>query len=336
MHGQNQPQPGGQAGCPAEAGQHDHRQQRRQPQQQDHGHPQDAHGGVASHQPGVELGGDHHAHAVDGEHQRVLRRAQPVPVLEHKGRAHHVAHDHCHAEARDHGQGQELPVPQQHLEAAERAGSALGPAALRRQRFGHPAKHDNAQNDADQGQGQEHGPPVEQPGDGPADGRRQQRGKADDQHQPGEHGCRSGAGETVTDHGQGHHGGGRVEEALEQAQHNQGADVRGHEAQQRDHHVHADADDQRQPPAEAVRERADHQLPDGGTEQSAGEGELRSGSTGVQVRGNLRQRRQVHIRGDGGKGRQGAEHQDVLDAGACADAGTGGGRGAGFGRGIAH
>ena len=142
-----------------------------------------------------------------------------------------------------------------------------------------------------------------------ADGRGEQRGDGDDEHQPGEQPGGVGSRVAVADDGDRHHGGPRCGEALRDPQPRQRGDRGRHGAQHGQQGVEAQADQGRRPAPHPVGPRPDHELADGAAEHHPRDRELRGRSRGAEVGCDLGERGQVHV------GRHGWHERERPDQG---------------------
>ena len=153
----------------------------------------------------------------------------------------------------------------------------------------------------------EHGAPAEALDHQAAGERRQDRRHAEHQHQQRHQPRRFRAGVQVAHDGARHHHAGAGAEPLDEAEGDQPFDRRRQRRADAARRKQREADIERRLAADHVGDRADDDLPEAHRQEEHQQAHLHGGGAGAEALADRRQRRQIHVDGEGADGRQKAE-----------------------------
>jgi hypothetical protein len=161
----------------------------------------------------------------------------------------------------------------------------------------------------------EHGMPAGSSRDPAANGGRQQRRDRQHQHQQ----AKDAGGIAVViaiahDGAAGDHGC-TTAQRLEKAPDHQRLDRGCQRAEQAGRHIDRATDQYGRPPPDPITERPEEQLPQRHADEERGQRQLHRRRRGAVIAGDGRQRGQIEIDGDGAKGRQRPQQQDLAQMG---------------------
>jgi hypothetical protein len=184
---------------------------------------------------------------------------------------------------------------------------AAGPASFLRQGFRQVQHGARDEHDPDAGQDEEQAAPRHHVQQRAAGHRGDGRGDVAEQGDNGERASQRAVVIQVTDDSPAQHQPGRAAEALDHPHRDQRRGVGCEGADQRGRRPQEDPRQQRPAAAEAVAERAEHELPDRQADQATGDAQLRDAVARVQRAGHLRQSRKIQIQGQRSERRQASD-----------------------------
>ena len=229
-------------------------------------------------------------------------------VDQDEGRARQIDEEARNAEAADEGQAEEVAVAQQEAVAGERAAERAVDAMLGRPRLLERGRQQDRGEQRRARHRPEHGAPAETLDDEAAGQRRQDRRHAEHQHQQRHQPRRFGAGVQVAHDGARHHHAGAGAEPLQEAEGDQPFDVGRQRRADAADREQRQADIERRLAADHVGDRADDDLAETHRQEEDQQAHLHGGGAGAEILADRRQRRQIHVDGEGADGRQKAEH----------------------------
>jgi hypothetical protein len=264
----------------------------------------------APHQVWRELGAGDEADGVGGEDQAVEPRRGVVQLDEDEGGAGDVAGEgQLHAGDRGHrageaGVGQQTPIDLEHPRQL-----GVGPV-FEPPRFGDQEQQATA-GQAIGGSEPEHIAPGDHLDQAGAEDGRQDGAQAQDQHAQGQQARGLVAGVGVADDGRADGDGGAGAHPLQAAGGDQHRGAGGHAAGERGQHIEHHPAHQRRFAADPVRQGTIEGLADGEADEESGHAHFDLALGRVQLTGDGRQGRQVHVDGHGPGGAQRPQHDGV-------------------------
>ena len=175
--------------------------------------------------------------------------------------------------------------------------------------------HDGEAREADGRYRPEDHAPAEERGQRASGQRREDRRDAEDEHGGGHQPGRLVPGMQIANDGARNHHGGAGADALQEAERDQGFDIGCKAAADPRKDEQRQAEIERRLAAESVGQRPVDDLADGDREEEAHQAHLHGADIDLELAGDGRERRQVHVDGKGPDGGQHAEDERVAQKG---------------------